>query len=53
MQPYSWRKGCTSLPDLQFFNNVQNAFDPSPLSFEHLVDFFDGLGATLHCSKIR
>ena len=44
-----------------FFNIVQNAFDP-PFDlnsswlinyFEHLVDFFvDGLGATLHCSKI-
>ena len=23
-----------------------------PLRFEHMVDFFDGLGGTLHCSKI-
>ena len=36
----------------QFFNIVQNAFPPPPLSCEHLVDFFDGLGGTLHCSKI-
>ena len=35
------------------FNIVQNAFDPPPppLRFEHLLDFFDGLGATLHSSK--
>ena len=35
-----------------FLNIVQNAFDPPPLPFEHLVDFFDGLGDTFHCSKI-
>ena len=39
-----------SLLILQFFNIVQNAFTP-PLSCEHLVYFFDGLGGTLHCSK--
>ena len=31
---------------------TQNAFDVPPLRFEHFVDFFDGLGDTLHCSKI-
>ena len=31
-------KGCPSLPILQFFYIFQNAFDPLPLSFEHLVD---------------
>ena len=38
--------------DYAFFNIVQTAFDTPPLPFEHLVDFFDGLGGTLHCSKI-
>ena len=27
--------------------------DIKPPRHEYLVDFFDGLGATLHCSKIR
>ena len=36
-----------------FFNIVQNPFGtPTPLRFQHLVDFFDGLGDTLHCTKI-
>ena len=35
-----YNKGCTSLPDLQFLNIVQNAFDTPPPCFEHLVDFF-------------
>ena len=31
-----------------------HAYTPGPLPplFEHLVEFFGGLGATLHCSKI-
>ena len=37
--------------DYVFFNNAQNAFAPPP--FEHFVDFFYRLGATLHCSKRR
>ena len=36
-----------------FFNIFHNAFDPAPPPFEHLLDFFfDGLGDTLHWSKI-
>ena len=37
---------------MHFFNIVQRALDPASLTFEHLVDFFDRLGGTLHCSKI-
>ena len=38
---------------MHFFNFVQKAFEPPrPLPFEQLVDFFDELGVTLHCSNI-
>ena len=43
-------KGCPSLQIMHFFNNVQRALDPASLTFEHLVDFFDRLGGTFHCS---
>ena len=36
-------KGCPSLPILHFFYIVQNAFDPPPLPFEHLVEKFRSL----------
>ena len=37
-----------------FFKHFSNAFDltPSPLRFEHLLGFCDGLGGTLRCSRI-
>ena len=41
------------VPLLQFFFNIiQKPLIPRPLPFERLVDFFDELGDTLHCTKI-
>ena len=52
-QSASSHKGYPSLSILLFFNICQNAFDSTPLPFEHVVEFsFDGVGSTLHCSKI-
>ena len=41
-------KGWTCLLILQFFIIVQNAFDPPPLTFEHLVVFLTDWGPFTH-----
>ena len=52
-QSASSHKGYPFLSILLFFNIGQNAFDSTPLPFEHLVEFsFNGVGSTLHCSKV-
>ena len=45
-------QGCPSLPNLQFFLHCSKAFDPLPPFVLDIWYIFDGLGDTLHCSKI-
>ena len=45
-------KGMSHSTECSFFQQSSKCLWPHALPFEHLVDFFDGLWGTLHCSKI-